>query len=187
MAVNGLRSADPVAWLVACEEIRQLASRYAVLIDARDIDSLVELFVPDVRAGRAADGTPLVGRDHLHASFTSQLRALGRSILSTSNHVIDVADADHATGIVSCRGEIEPLDAPGTWVVQQIQYHDVYERRDGNWLFVSRRHLLWYGADLLERPIGQPDANWPANHTGKGELPERFDSWTRWASGSDAR
>jgi ketosteroid isomerase-like protein len=178
--VTDLRSSDPVAWLVACEEIRQLASRYAVFMDARDIDALVDLFVPDVRAGLSTDGAPLVGREHLHASFSSQLRGLGRSILLTSNHVIDVVDADRATGIVSCRGEIEPTDAPNTWVVQQIQYHDRYARRDGRWMFVSRRHLLWYGADLLERPIGLPAANWPESHTGKGDLPEHFDTWKNW-------
>lgn len=178
--MSDLRTTDPVAWLVACEDIRQLASRYAVLMDARDIDAVVDLFVPDVRVGRMPDGTLLVGREHMHASLNSQLRALGRSILLTSNHVIDVTGPDEATGIVSCRGEIEPLDAPGTWVVQQIQYHDRYARREGRWLFVSRRHLLWYGADLLERPLGLPDANWPEHHTGRGELPERFDSWQRW-------
>jgi hypothetical protein len=166
----GLRDTDPLAWLVACEDIRQLASRYAVHLDARDLDALVELFDPEIRGGR----------DALKASFATQLRGLHRSILLTSNHVIDVVDASTATGIVSCRGEIEPVDAPGTWVVQQIQYHDKYVCRDGRWYFVGRRHLLWYGADLLERPIGQPDANWPENHTGKGELPERFGSWQEW-------
>jgi hypothetical protein len=34
-------------WL-ATVEIQQLAHRYAVYVDARDIDRLVELFVPDV-------------------------------------------------------------------------------------------------------------------------------------------
>ena len=83
--------------------------------------------------------------------------------------MIDVVDADHATGIVSCRGEIELGEQ---WVVQAIQYHDTYERRDGDWRFVRRRHLLFYGADLLQRPIGLPLAHWPASATGKGELPE---------------
>lgn len=171
---------DPLAWLVACEEIRQLASRYAILLDARDLDALVELFVPDVRAGRDPSGQALAGRSALRDSFAVQLGELGRSILSCGNHVIDVADADHATGIVSCRGEIEPLDADGTWVVQQIQYHDTYERRDGRWLFVGRRHLLWYGADMLTRPIGLAAANWPASHSGKGELPEWYPTWRLW-------
>ena len=50
---------DPLERLVAHDEIRQLASRYAVAVDSRDLDSLVDLFVDDVRVGRDADGTPL--------------------------------------------------------------------------------------------------------------------------------
>lgn len=160
---------DPVAWLVAHEQIRQLASRYAIALDARDIEALVSLFVDDVRVGRDR-----VGHDALRASFTDQLRDLGVTILVVGNHVIDVADDDHATGIVSCRGEIEMGDQ---WVVQAIQYHDTYERRDGTWLFVRRRHLLFYGADMLRRPIGLPLANWPESATGKGELPESLPTW----------
>jgi hypothetical protein len=35
---------------------------------------------------------------------------------------------------------------------------------------------------MLQRPIDLPDANWPANHSGKGELPEWFDTWRQWQS-----
>ncbi len=161
--------ADPLPWLVAHEEIRQLASRYAVALDARDLDTLVGLFVDDVRVGRDQ-----VGHEALRASFTEQLRDLGVTILFVGNHVIDVLDDDHATGIVSCRGEMEMGEE---WVVQAIQYHDTYERRDGGWRFVRRRHLLFYGADMLRRPIGLPLAHWPASATGKGELPEFLQSW----------
>jgi ketosteroid isomerase-like protein len=166
---------DPVAWLVAHEQIRQLASRYAVALDARDLDALVALFVDDVRVGRDA-----YGHDALRESFASQLRPLGVTILQVSNHVIDVHDADHATGIVSCRGEVED---DGEWIVQAIQYHDTYERRGGGWFFVRRRHLLFYGADMLERPIGLPLAHWPASNTGKGELPESLPTWQRFYEG----
>jgi hypothetical protein len=165
----GLRETDPVAWLVAHEEIRQLASRYAVALDARDLDTLVGLFVDDVRVGRDARG-----HDVLRASFTDQLTPLGVTVLAVGNHVIDVDDADHARGIVSCRAELE-LD--GRWIVQAIQYHDTYSRRAGAWRFVRRKHLLVYGADLLERPIGLPPANWPEHATGRGELPERLATW----------
>ena len=168
---------DPVAWLVAHEQIRQLASRYAVALDARDLDTLVSLFVDDVRVGR-----DLVGRKALRDNFADQLRDLGITILSVGNHVIDVSDDDHATGIVSCRGEIEMGDR---WVVQAIQYHDTYERRRGNWLFVRRRHLLFYGADMLQRPIGLAPANWPASATGKGELPEILATWQEFYRKSD--
>lgn len=161
--------ADPIAWLVAHEQIRQLASRYAVALDARDLDTLVSLFVDDVRVG-----PDQVGHEALRASFTEQLRDLGVTILLVGNHVINVVDDDHATGIVSCRGEIEMGEQ---WVVQAIQYHDSYERRNGAWLFVRRHHLLFYGADMLQRPIGLPLAHWPANATGKGELPEALSTW----------
>ena len=160
---------DPIAWLVAHEEIRQLASRYAVALDARDLDALVGLFVDDVRVGRDQ-----VGHEALRASFTEQLRDLGVTILLVGNHVIDVLDDGHATGIVSCRAEIEMGEE---WVVQAIQYHDTYERRDGRWRFGRRRHLLFYGADMLKRPIGLPPAHWPASAIGKGELPEALDTW----------
>jgi ketosteroid isomerase-like protein len=146
-----LLETDPVAWLVAHEQIHQLASRYAVALDARDLDTLVALFVDDVQVGRDASG-----RDALRESFRSQLQDLGVTILHVTNHVIDVTDADHATGIVSCRAEIE---RGGRRVVQSIQYHDTYARRGDGWRFVRRRHLLFYDDDA------------------RGELPERFETW----------
>ena len=164
-----LRETNPLEWLLACEEIRQLASRYAVAIGHRDFGALVGLFVPDVRVGREASG-----REALRADFASQLDPGHRTILHVTNHVIDVLDQDHATGVVGTRGEIERGDE---WVIQVIEYHDTYERRDGRWLFVRRRHLLWYGADMLQRPNVLPDANWPMSQTGKGVLPEAIPAW----------
>jgi SnoaL-like domain len=169
---SSLRDTDPVAWLVACEEIRQLASRYAVALGHRDLDALVELFVADVRIGRE-----LSGRAALRSNMAAQLADGHRTILQVTNHVIDVADADNAAGIVGTRAEIE---RDGEWVIQVIEYHDTYARRDGHWLFVRRRHYLWYGADMLTRPNVLPDANWPENQTGKGVLPEIMPSWQAW-------
>ena len=48
---------DVVGWLIAHEEIRQLASRYAIALDSRDLDTLVNLFVDDVQVGRKALAT----------------------------------------------------------------------------------------------------------------------------------
>lgn len=164
-----LRNTNPTEWLIACEEIRQLASRYAVAINHRDFDALVALFVPDVRVGK--DQT---GRDALRANFAGQLSAGHRTILQVTTQVIDVTDEDHATGIVGTRAEIEGV---AEWIVQVIEYHDTYERREGRWMFVRRRHYLWYGADMLTRPNDLPDANWPASQTGKGVLPEIMPTW----------
>jgi ketosteroid isomerase-like protein len=148
-----IRDDDPVAWLVAHEEIRQLASRYAVALDARDLDTLVSLFVDDVQVGRSE-----AGHDALRANFEAQLRPLGVTVLQVTNQVIDVLDADHATGIVSCHAQID-VDRPATRKVQAIQYHDTYERRAGRWLFVRRRHRLFFDGDEL------------------GDLPAAFPTW----------
>lgn len=176
--MSGLRDVDPLAWLVACEEIRQLASRYAVTLNHRDLEALSRLFVADVRIGRE-----LVGRAALRENMATQLADGHRTILQVTNHVIDVLDADHATGVVGTRGEIERGDE---WVIQVIEYHDIYERREGHWLFSRRRHHLWYGADMLTRPNVLPDANWPQSQTGKGVLPEIMPSWQAWTDERDA-
>jgi hypothetical protein len=43
---------DALSQLTARDEIRQLAERYKLAIDSRDLDVLVALFVPDAECGR---------------------------------------------------------------------------------------------------------------------------------------
>lgn len=155
--------------LLAYEEIRQLVSRYAVAIDARDLESLVALFVDDVRVGADAHG-----REALGEFFDRTLREIGITILNVGTHVIGFVDDDRATGIVYCRCEVQ---VGNQWVVQAIQYRDDYQRRDGHWFFARRRHLLWYGREVGTSPIGLAPANWPEQHTGTGELPDEWPTW----------
>jgi len=166
---------DALARLLARDEIRELAHRYAVAVDSRDLDSLVALFVDDVRAG--AEG---VGREALRRDFERQLRAIGVSILLVGNHVIDFDDDDHAHGIVYCMAQIQDGER---WIRQAIRYDDAYARRGGRWCFVRRKHLLWYGVDEARNPLLQPPANWPQSHTGRGTLPESLDTWRRFWAG----
>ncbi len=160
--------------LAAHEEIRQLVARYALAVDQRDVDALVELFVADVDAGRLGRGRPALRR-----FFDDSLSNIGLSILAVTTHVIDVHDATKASGVVYCRGEIE---VAGRLVHQAIVYDDEY-RHDGRWLFVRRRHRLFYGSAVGIDPLGLPPANWPARHEGRGTLPEEWESWQRfWAT-----
>jgi hypothetical protein len=168
---------DDLPRLLAHQEIQQLAHRYAVAMDARDLDSLVALFVPDVQVGREASG-----RDALRASFDRQLRAVGITFLHVGTHAIDLVDEENASGVVYCRAEIQD---GVRWIVQAIQYHDTYARRDGRWYFVRRKHLLVYGAELGQNPLTLPPADWPASHTGRGTLPESLPSWRRFWGGGD--
>ena len=167
--------ADAVARAVARDEIRQLVARYAVAVDSRDLDTLVSLFVDDVRVGRDQHG-----RQALRRSFETSLGAIGVSVLNVGTHAIDLVDDDHATGTVYCKGEIEDGDR---WIHQAIVYFDTYERRNERWYFVRRVHELFYGIEADRNPLHQPPAEWPANHDGRGTRPERWETWQAfWAT-----
>jgi ketosteroid isomerase-like protein len=163
-----VRELSPLERVVAHDAIRQLVARYAVALDGRDFDAVAALFVDDVRVGPDAQG-----RAALAEYLRDSVADLGVTMLNVGTHLIDLDDADHGTGVVYCRGELQVDDR---WIVQAIQYRDRYERRDDRWWFVRRQHLLWYGRDVGTSPVGLPPANWPEHHTGWGE-PER---WARW-------
>ncbi|CAN5429103.1 nuclear transport factor 2 family protein [soil metagenome] len=161
---------DPrIEQLIAHDQIRLLASRYAVAVDSRDLDTLVALFVDDVQVGRSA-----FGRAALKSSFQDSLSSVGVTILQVTTHVIDLIDADHATGIVYCAGQVQDDEQ---WIHQSILYRDDYERRDGSWLFVRRTHELFHGVAAVVNPLGQEPANWPQRSFGRGTAPESFATW----------
>lgn len=167
---------DLLARLDAHDQIRMLASRYAVAVDSRDLDALVALFVADVRVGR--DTT---GRDALRTSFDESLRSIGVSILQVTTHQIELVDEEHATGVQYSAGQVQDGER---WIHQSIAYRDTYERRDGTWLFVRRVHELFHGVEAWTNPLDQPPADWPANHHGRGTAPGSFPTWDRyWSSG----
>jgi hypothetical protein len=131
-----------------------------------------------VRVGRERSG-----HQALRADFDRQLRAIGISILFVGNHVIDFDDDQHARGIVYCKAEIQDGER---FISQAIEYQDQYERRDGHWYFVRRKHLLFYGREQGENPLKLRPANWPENHSGRGTLPESKKSWQRfWGDSSE--
>ncbi len=163
--------------LEAYEQIRQLASRYALGVDTRDLDYLVNLFVDNVRVGRSESGRPA-----LRAYFDRILRHFTTSFHLVGNHVIDLDDADHAHGVVYCRAEHE-LGA--SWVIQAMQYWDTYERRGEQWYFVRRRSMALYGVDMLERPIGGQRMRWPDRPRDEAPLPGAWPAWAAfWPDGA---
>src|SRR6202011_4592559 len=98
--------------------IQQLPIRYALAVDGRDLDTWVELFVPDVRVTKSSSGRPA-----LRTKIDGMLRTFGRSVHQICGHRVesDPADPDHATGAVYCRAEHEVEDR---WIVMAICYWD---------------------------------------------------------------
>ena len=165
--------AGRVARLEAYEAIRQLAARYAAALDRRDMEAVAALFVPDVTVGNGETGRAALAR-----FFDRTMRPYGVTFHLIGNHVIDVVDDDHATGVVYCRPEHEREDL---WVVMPMQYWDRYERRDGEWFFKSRKPLAFYAADVLEHPLRvEGRFHFPGNSMiGGAVLPEKYESWRR--------
>lgn len=157
--------------------LRQLPSRYALALDSRDMDTLVGLFLPNVRVGRDE-----YGRDALKRWYTDVMSSPRTSVHITANHVIDFDDADHAHGVVYCQDELEQ-PSTGKWVTGKLQYWDRYERVDGEWCFARRRFHRWYIVDSLERPSNGAGITEGGEALTTNRLPDAFESWAPfWAA-----
>lgn len=106
------------------EQIRQLASKYALALDMRDIDALVNLYVEDVRINKASSG-----RQALKQVFCEVVRAFTASVHHIGNHIIEFDDPDNAHGLVYCRCEHEVGEK---WVPVYLYYLDLYARVAGD-------------------------------------------------------
>lgn len=157
--------------LLIHEELRQLVARYAVAVAKRDLDTVVNLFVDDVRV---APG--VVGRQHLKAFLKQGFSDTPVTMLITGTHQIDVESENLARGVLFCRAEMGGADV---WKHQLIVYEDIYERRDGRWYFRLRKHLLVYGQEQDLRPLSQAPANWPEHEVGAGTAPMHWESWQK--------
>ena len=152
--------------------IHQLAFRYALAVDSRDMDALVSLFVPDVRVGKDS-----YGRAALKAWFDQILRGMRVTVHFVGNHVIDFDDADHARGVVYCHDELE-RPASGEWQQGKLQYWDDYARVEGEWCFARRRFHRWYLVDAGVRPSHGAGVNTGADPLPAGLLPDAFPTWS---------
>jgi SnoaL-like protein len=149
--------------------IQQLAVRYALAVDARDLDAWVGCFRPDVDMGR--HGT---GREALRRYVDPLLHKFYRSVHLICGHRIELTGRDSATGAVYCRAEHEVADE---WIVMAICYFDEYARVDGEWFFSRRRERHWYAADVTSTPQSKGFAGWAGST--KPALPGEFGSWAR--------
>ena len=151
--------------------IRQLPHRYGLALDSRNMEALVDLFIPDVRVGRDA-----TGRAALAQWFTAVMQEMRTSVHFIGNHIVDFDDADHARGIVYCRDELE-RPATEKWDVGTLQYWDTYVRVDGEWYFERRKFHRWYLVDALTRPAHGAGVNDVDEPLSTVQLPDAFPSW----------
>lgn len=158
--------------LESLDAIRQLACKYALAIDVRDLDAIVSLYVEDVRAGDRR------GRAALREIFDRVLRGFTTTSHQVQNHVIEFDDADDAQGLVTCRCEHEVPTAKGArWVIVQNLYHDRYQRIDGHWYFRARVQNRLYGTAAEDPPVGPLKDRWPGAEPAQAPFHAPFASW----------
>ncbi|MFK0571452.1 nuclear transport factor 2 family protein [Endozoicomonas sp.] len=152
------------------EAIRQLAGKYSLSLDMRDLDAHVGLFAPDVRVGKGKTGRDLLKQwvdSTLRDQFTGTSHHLGQ-------HIIEFVDSDHAIGVVYSKNEHE---TGPEWVTMQMLYWDDYERIDSRWYFRRRLPCYWYASDLNKQPIGDQKMRWPGREPYEGTFHDLFPSW----------
>ena len=174
--MNGDDLLQRIDRIESVQAIQQLAIRYALAVDGRDLDGWVALFVEDVNCGRHG-----VGRAVLRRLIEPDLRTFYRSIHFICGHRIEFDDPDHARGVVYCRAEHE---TGGRWPVMAIAYFDSYERRNGTWYFARRQEKHWYSIDAAERPA-PPFHQWPPGRA-ECRLPGDFEHWADFWERSEA-
>lgn len=165
--------------LESIEAIRQLAGRYSLSLDMRDLDAHVNLFAHDIQVGRG-----MIGRAHLKQWLDDTLRL---QFTGTSHHLgqhlIEFIDADNAVGVVYSKNEHETDDQ---WVIMQMLYWDDYQRIDGQWYFRRRLPCYWYATDLNRPPLGEGKMRWPGREPYEGSFHALFPSWEAfWAQAPD--
>jgi hypothetical protein len=157
--------------LLSLEAIRDLARRYALAADSKDLDAMAALFAPDVDNGRYG-----VGREGVRRFYDQSLRKFHCSVHLVANHVIDFDDDHHAHGVVYCDARHHALD-PEHWFDEALAYFDAYERIEGTWLFRRRRLRAWYRQHIGHADRGPertvPDIE-PSGPKRGGRMPEAF-------------
>jgi hypothetical protein len=166
---------DAVQELVARDQIRQLAERYAFGIDGRDLEAVAAQFSERSRWGRYG-----LGREGAITFYDNILRRFHCTMHLVGNHIIDFDDDEHAHGVVYCRAH-HHVPEPEHWFDLAFTYWDRYELEDGRWLIVSRELKAWYTQywGHPDHPDGERE---PAQSTEAGprrgqQLPGSFPRW----------
>ncbi len=168
-----MEDAGPVRDMLAREEIRQLPYRYAAAVETRDVEAMADLFVPHARFGDHGEGREGLRRLMSHSADASVF-----AVILVANHLVELDAVNQAHGQVwaQCFAQTHTEG----FIEQLIKYEDRYERHGGHWLFLHRRHRLFYGVSRQTSPLTQQAACWPRNQTGVGDLPLTDPVFTDW-------
>ena len=158
-------------WLVALEELRQLKARRDRYVDAHDWDAYQALHAPD-HVSYHAD---VPGADQPVAWTSSEEMIRNVRKIMTETHsmtmhhsydaeiVFDTPTKARAIWAMTAAQVAQGADGEPSWQITYGNYYETYEKRDGRWLFTTRRwhRYLATGSDGVvfpQQPIQGSDA-----------------------------
>ena len=163
--------------LESLDEIRQMAAKYSLALDMRDLDAMANLFPEDVKVGKQRSGRAHLKKwldETMRNQFTGTSHHIG-------NHIIEFINPDEAVGVVYSKNEHETPSENGDieWVIMQMIYWDNYQRIDGRWYFKRRLPCYWYATDLNKPPVGDNKMRWPDREPYAGAYHDLWPSWQK--------
>ena len=117
--------------------IQDLTNRYALYVDTKQLDQLIDLFCPDAVFDESALGAgPFRGQAAIREYFQVALPSVSELMHITSNLVIDFVTSSEAKGFSTLF--FEGKDRMGSMQRLKGYFHDVYRQNSGQWRFQSR-------------------------------------------------
>lgn len=137
-------------------DLLELVAAYAITVDARDIDAIVDCFAPDARLEFVSDSLVLHGHDEIRRFYVEAFRRPGLSS-GVSTHVMTntmIRFDEPLGGTSEVAGTARLItqaiahlpDGAGQIAVRGLVYTDRCVRTAAGWRFADRQHrLLWAG------------------------------------------
>ena len=129
-------------------QLRELAERYARMMDRMNFDWLPQVFAED--GGLAGPGYEMTGHDQLRQGLQSldQFSATLHGVLNTYFEI----DGDTATGEVYCvANHVHEVEGIPFKLDMGIRYEDDYKRVPGGWVIARRKFNMVWETDLPMR------------------------------------
>ncbi len=131
-----------VSELEAREQIRELATAYAVACDQHDMPGLLDLFTADAKFSSPSGLMQAEGVDAIESMFIELFKVRGPAFHWTHDVCVQNVGDNQANGIVYSHAETTPN---GTVSIAAMRYFDSYRFQDQRWKFASREiQFLYY-------------------------------------------
>jgi uncharacterized protein (TIGR02246 family) len=177
MTTSNLTEQDSaaIARLIAKDEIRDLAGRYALAVDDHDLETVLSMFTEDGVFEVA--GRELAGRDEIRPFYVDSMDRYHTMLHTPEIHLVTMVDESRATGIMTGHAELAVHD---TLMITAFRYRDRYAKVDGTWLFERRSVAFMYAVPFESMASSfrtSKRIRWPQTRYSEADYPESAVTW----------